>query len=421
MSYLTIENQQLHVPNDPIIPFIAGDGIGPEIWEASRKVIDAAVAKAYSGEKQIQWTEILAGEKAFNETGEWLPEATLTAIKTAKVALKGPLTTPIGGGIRSLNVALRQDLDLFACVRPVRYFNGVPSPLKEPEKTNMVIFRENTEDVYAGIEFAKGTAEVNALISLLQEQFQVTKIRFPETSAIGIKPISQEGSQRLIAAAIDYALENGHKTVTLVHKGNIMKFTEGGFKNWGYELAETEYAEKTFTMNQYATIAEKSGKAAADEAYQQAKAAGKLIINDVIADNMLQQILLYPEKYEVIATCNLNGDYLSDALAAQVGGIGIAPGANINYHTGHAIFEATHGTAPDIAGLGKANPCSLLLSAGMMLTYLGWGEAAHLVEQAIEKALTTKQVTADFAHSMTGATEISTAAFGELLVTIINE
>lgn len=421
MSYLTIENQQLHVPNDPIIPFIAGDGIGPEIWEASRKVIDAAVAKAYSGEKQIQWTEILAGEKAFNETGEWLPEATLTAIKTAKVALKGPLTTPIGGGIRSLNVALRQDLDLFACVRPVRYFNGVPSPLKEPEKTNMVIFRENTEDVYAGIEFAKGTAEVNALISLLQEQFQVTKIRFPETSAIGIKPISQEGSQRLIAAAIDYALENGHKTVTLVHKGNIMKFTEGGFKNWGYELAETEYAEKTFTMNQYATIAEKSGKPAADEAYQQAKTAGKLIINDVIADNMLQQILIYPEKYEVIATCNLNGDYLSDALAAQVGGIGIAPGANINYHTGHAIFEATHGTAPDIAGLGKANPCSLLLSAGMMLTYLGWGEAAHLVEQAIEKALTTKQVTADFAHSMTGATEISTAVFGELLVTIINE
>lgn len=421
MSYLTIENQQLHVPNDPIIPFIAGDGIGPEIWEASRKVIDAAVAKAYSGEKQIQWTEILAGEKAFKETGEWLPEATLTAIKTAKVALKGPLTTPIGGGIRSLNVALRQDLDLFACVRPVRYFNGVPSPLKEPEKTNMVIFRENTEDVYAGIEFAKDTAEANALISLLQEQFQVTKIRFPETSAIGIKPISQEGSQRLIAAAIDYALENGHKTVTLVHKGNIMKFTEGGFKNWGYELAETEYAEKTFTMNQYATIAEKSGKPAADEAYQQAKAAGKLIINDVIADNMLQQILLYPEKYEVIATCNLNGDYLSDALAAQVGGIGIAPGANINYHTGHAIFEATHGTAPDIASLGKANPCSLLLSAGMMLTYLGWGEAAHLVEQAIEKALTTKQVTADFAHSMTGATEISTAAFGELLVTIINE
>lgn len=421
MSYLTIENQQLHVPNDPIIPFIAGDGIGPEIWEASRKVIDAAVAKAYSGEKQIQWTEILAGEKAFKETGEWLPEATLTAIKTAKVALKGPLTTPIGGGIRSLNVALRQDLDLFACVRPVRYFNGVPSPLKEPEKTNMVIFRENTEDVYAGIEFAKGTAEANALISLLQEQFQVTKIRFPETSAIGIKPISQEGSQRLIAAAIDYALENGHKTVTLVHKGNIMKFTEGGFKNWGYELAETEYAEKTFTMNQYAAISEKSGKAAADEAYQQAKAAGKLIINDVIADNMLQQILLYPEKYEVIATCNLNGDYLSDALAAQVGGIGIAPGANINYYTGHAIFEATHGTAPDIAGLGKANPCSLLLSAGMMLTYLGWGEAAHLVEQAIEKALTTKQVTADFAHSMTGATEISTAAFGELLVTIINE
>lgn len=313
-------------------------------------------------------------------------------------------------------MALRQDLDLFACVRPVRYFTGVPSPLKEPEKTDMVIFRENTEDVYAGIEFAKDTPEVKQLIEILQQDFAVKKIRFPETSAIGIKPISQEGSQRLIAAAIDYALANGRKSVTLVHKGNIMKFTEGGFKNWGYALAETAYAAQTFTMNQYATLAKEQGPAVAEEAYQDALASGKLIINDVIADNMLQQILLYPEKYDVIATCNLNGDYLSDALAAQVGGIGIAPGGNINYQTGHAIFEATHGTAPDIAGLGKANPCSMLLSGSMLLDYLGWQEAASLVEEAIEAALPAKKVTADFAHSMTGAKEVSTEAFGQLLV-----
>ncbi len=419
MTYITIENEKLVVPTQPTIPFIAGDGIGPEIWEASRGVIDAAVAKAYDGQKAIQWIEVLAGEKAFNETSDWLPEATLAAIKEAKVALKGPLTTPIGGGIRSLNVALRQDLDLFACVRPVRYFTGVPSPLKEPEKTDMVIFRENTEDVYAGIEFEKGSSEAAELIGILQEKFAVNKIRFPQTSAIGIKPVSQEGSQRLIGAAIDYALANGRKAVTLVHKGNIMKFTEGGFKNWGYELAEAAYPEQTFTTNQYNTLVAEKGQAAADQALAAAKAAGKVIINDVIADNMLQQILLYPEKYDVIATCNLNGDYISDALAAQVGGIGIAPGANINFKTGHAIFEATHGTAPDIAGQGKANPCSLLLSAGMMLEYLGWTEAAKLVESAIAEALTEKKVTSDFAHSMAGATEVTTGEFGKILADII--
>ena len=420
MSYITIDNETRNVPNQPTIPFIPGDGIGPEIWQATRQVLDAAVTKAYQGQKAIQWTEVLAGEKAFNETGEWLPQATLEAIRKAKVAIKGPLTTPIGGGIRSLNVALRQDLDLFACVRPVRYFTGVPSPLKEPEKTDMVIFRENTEDVYAGIEFAKDTPEAQRLIEILQQDFAVNKIRFPKTSAIGIKPISLEGSQRLIAAAIDYALANGRKSVTLVHKGNIMKFTEGGFKNWGYALAETKYGAQTFTMNQYATLTKEQG-AAAEAAYQEALAQGKLIINDVIADNMLQQILLYPEKYDVIATCNLNGDYLSDALAAQVGGIGIAPGGNINYQTGHAIFEATHGTAPDIAGLGKANPCSMLLSGSMLLDYLGWQEAGRLVEQAIEAALPAQKVTADFAHPPPGAQEVTPEAFGQLLVVWINQ
>ena len=420
MSYITIEEETIRVPDHPVIPFIAGDGIGPEIWSATKQVLDAAVHKAYAGQRQIQWQEVLAGEKAFNKTGEWLPKATLETIQKAKVALKGPLTTPIGGGIRSLNVALRQDLDLFACVRPVRYFTGVPSPLKEPEKTDMIIFRENTEDVYAGIEFEKDTPEVQKLIQLLQTDFGVKKIRFPESSALGIKPISKEGSQRVIAAAIDYALDNGRKTLTLVHKGNIMKFTEGGFKKWGYELAESRYKEQTFTMNQYATLAKESQEAA-KTAYDQALAAGKLIINDVIADNMLQQILLYPEKYDVIATCNLNGDYLSDALAAQVGGIGIAPGGNINYQTGHAIFEATHGTAPDIAGLGKANPCSMLLSGSMLLAYLGWQEASDLVEQAIEKALLNKKVTADFAHSMENATEITTAEFGQILVALLQE
>ena len=419
MSYLTVENQGLNVPDQVTIPVIPGDGVGREIWQASQAVINAAVAKAYQNKRQILWQKILAGEEAFKQTGTYLPEATLTAIKQAKVALKGPLTTPIGEGFRSLNVTLRQTLDLFACVRPVRYFTGVPSPLKHPEKTDMVIFRENTEDVYAGIEFLAGEKQTQDLIAILKEQFQVQKIRFPQTSSIGIKPVSKEGSQRLIGSAIDYALANQRQSVTLVHKGNIMKFTEGHFKKWGYELAETQYADVCFTMQTFEKIAKEQGKAQAQAALEQAQKAGKLIIKDVIADNFLQQILLYPEKYDVIATCNLNGDYISDALAAQVGGIGIAPGANINYHTGYAIFEATHGTAPDIAGQGKANPCSLLLSAAMLLDYLGWQEASQLITQAIEKAIATKQVTADFAQAMTEATLLSTQEFGELLVEII--
>lgn len=421
MTYITVENSQRKVPNTPTIPFIAGDGVGAEIWAAAQPVFDAAVAKAYNGTKKIDWQEILAGEKAFNETGEWLPQATIEAIEQAKVALKGPLTTPVGGGIRSLNVTLRQTLDLFACVRPVRYFTGVPSPLKEPEKTDMVIFRENTEDVYAGIEFAKDQPETAALIQILQDQFNVDKIRFPESTALGIKPVSKEGSQRLIGAAIDFAIEQKRPTVTLVHKGNIMKFTEGGFKNWGYELAETTYADACFTMNTYQQLKAEQGLEAADHALATAKQAGKIIVNDVIADNFLQQILLYPEKYDVIATCNLNGDYISDALAAQVGGIGIAPGGNINYQTGYAIFEATHGTAPDIAGTGKVNPCSLLLSGSMLLEFLGWQEAADLITQAIETAISSKKVTADFAQAMDDATELSTQAFGELLVSLIVE
>ena len=421
MTYITVENSQRKVPNTPTIPFIAGDGVGAEIWAAAQPVFDAAVAKAYNGTKKIDWQEILAGEKAFNETGEWLPQATIEAIEQAKVALKGPLTTPVGGGIRSLNVTLRQTLDLFACVRPVRYFTGVPSPLKEPEKTDMVIFRENTEDVYAGIEFAKDQPETAALIQILQDQFNVDKIRFPKSTALGIKPVSKEGSQRLIGAAIDFAIEQKRPTVTLVHKGNIMKFTEGGFKNWGYELAETTYADACFTMNTYQQLKSEQGLEAADQALTTAKQAGKIIVNDVIADNFLQQILLYPEKYDVIATCNLNGDYISDALAAQVGGIGIAPGGNINYQTGYAIFEATHGTAPDIAGTGKVNPCSLLLSGSMLLEFLGWQEAADLITQAIETAISSKKVTADFAQAMDDATELSTQAFGELLVSLIVE
>lgn len=421
MTYITVKNGERVIPDTPTIPFIAGDGVGPEIWAASQPVFDAAIAKAYGDKKKIFWQEILAGEKAFEETGSWLPDHTLAAIDQAKVTLKGPLTTPVGEGIRSLNVTLRQTLDLFACVRPVRYFEGVPSLLKEPEKTDMVIFRENTEDVYAGIEFAKDQAETKQLIQLLQEQFGVKNIRFPETTALGIKPVSEEGSHRLIGAAIDFAIEQKRPTVTLVHKGNIMKFTEGGFKKWGYELAETTYAEQCFTMNQYQTIKKSKGTTAADSALQEAKDAGKIIVNDVIADNFLQQILLYPEKYDVIATCNLNGDYISDALAAQVGGIGIAPGGNINYDTGYAIFEATHGTAPDIAGQGKANPCSLLLSGGMLLEFLGWQEAADLITQAIEQAIQAKQVTSDFAHAMKDATELTTQEFGSLLVSFIKK
>lgn len=401
------------------IPYISGDGIGPEIWQAAQPVIDAAVKQAYGPKRRIHWQEVLAGEKAFRQTGEWLPQSTLTTIQEAKIALKGPLTTPVGKGFRSLNVTLRQTLDLYACVRPVRYFAGVPSSLKHPEKTNMVIFRENTEDVYAGIEFAKNDPLTKQLIEVLQTQFSVKNIRFPESSAIGIKPISKEGSQRLISGAIEYAIAHHLPSVTLVHKGNIMKFTEGGFKNWGYQLAETNYADQCFTMNQWATIKSEQNIEAAQAALAAAQQAGKVIINDVIADNFLQQILLYPEKFSVIATCNLNGDYLSDALAAQVGGIGIAPGANINYVSGAAIFEATHGTAPDIVDTGKANPCSLLLSACMLLEYIQWDEAAVLITTAIETAIKEKKVTADFAAAMTDAHCLSTKAFGDYLVTLI--
>lgn len=403
----------------PIIPYIEGDGIGPEIWQATKKVVDAAVSSAYSNDRKIEWLEILAGEKAFNQTGTWLPVETLEAIKQHKIAIKGPLTTPIGEGFRSLNVTLRQELDLYACVRPVRYFSGVPSPLKEPEKTDMTIFRENTEDVYAGIEFANNSAEVKQLLDFLTEQLAVTKVRFPDTSSLGIKPISQEGSERLIAAALDYAIQQGKKRVTLVHKGNIMKFTEGGFKNWGYDLIEKNYPQ-AFTMNQYKEIASEYSTEKANEALEKAKNAGKIIVDDVIADNFLQQILLYPEKYQVVATTNLNGDYISDALAAQVGGIGISPGANINYKTGHAIFEATHGTAPDIAGKGWANPCSLLLSASMMLDHLGWFEASEKIMAAIEKALQNNQMTHDFAQ-MIDIEELSTSEFAEYLIKTIEK
>ncbi|MEQ7194900.1 NADP-dependent isocitrate dehydrogenase [Enterococcus avium] len=403
----------------PIIPYIEGDGIGPEIWQATKKVVDAAVSSAYSNDRKIEWLEILAGEKAFNQTGTWLPDETLEAIKQHKIAIKGPLTTPIGEGFRSLNVTLRQELDLYACVRPVRYFKGVPSPLKEPEKTNMTIFRENTEDVYAGIEFANNSAEVKQLLDFLTEQLAVTKVRFPDTSSLGIKPISQEGSERLIGAALDYAIQQGKRRVTLVHKGNIMKFTEGGFKNWGYDLIEKNYPQ-AFTMNQYKEIASEYSTEKANKALEKAKNAGKIIVDDVIADNFLQQILLYPEKYQVVATTNLNGDYISDALAAQVGGIGISPGANINYKTGHAIFEATHGTAPDIAGKGWANPCSLLLSASMMLDHLGWFEASEKIMAAIEKALQNNQMTHDFAQ-MIDIEELSTSEFAEYLIKTIEK
>jgi isocitrate dehydrogenase len=413
---ITVTNGVLNVPNNPIIPFIEGDGTGPDIWAAASRVLEAAVEKAYKGEKKIVWKEVLAGEKAFKQTGEWLPQETLDTIREYIIAIKGPLTTPVGGGIRSLNVALRQELDLFVCLRPVRYFKGVPSPVKRPEDTDMVIFRENTEDIYAGIEYAKGTEEVKKLIDFLQNEMGVRKIRFPETSGIGIKPISEEGTKRLVRAAINYAIEHGRKSVTLVHKGNIMKFTEGAFKNWGYELAEEEFGDKVFTWAEYDRIVEKEGKDAANKAQAEAEAAGKIIIKDAIADIFLQQILTRPREFDVVATMNLNGDYISDALAAQVGGIGIAPGANINYETGHAIFEATHGTAPKYAGLDKVNPSSVILSGVLMLEHLGWNEAAKLIIEAMEKTIASKVVTYDFARLMEGATEVKCSEFADALI-----
>ncbi|KQS40423.1 MULTISPECIES: NADP-dependent isocitrate dehydrogenase [unclassified Exiguobacterium] len=413
---ITVTNGTLQVPNAPIIPFIIGDGTGPDIWNAAVRVFDAAVEKAYNGEKKIEWKEVYAGEKAFNKTGNWLPEETLDLIREHIIAIKGPLTTPVGGGIRSLNVALRQELDLYTCLRPVRYFTGVPSPVKRPEDTDMVIFRENTEDIYAGIEYAEGSEGVTKLLEFLQNEMGVNKIRFPETSGLGIKPISKEGTERLVRAAIEYALEHKRASLTLVHKGNIMKFTEGAFKNWGYELAEREYAEHVFTWNQYDRIKEEEGTEAANKAQADAEAAGKLIVKDSIADIFLQQILTRPKEFDVVATMNLNGDYISDALAAQVGGIGIAPGANINYMTGHAIFEATHGTAPKYAGLDKVNPSSVILSGEMMFRHLGWNEAADLIIKSMETSIEAKVVTYDFARLMDGATEVKCSEFADELI-----
>lgn len=413
---ISMQNGVLNVPNNPIVPFIEGDGIGPDIWAAASRVLDAAVEKAYNGEKKIVWKEVLAGEKAFNQTGEWLPKETLEQIDEYLIAIKGPLTTPVGGGIRSLNVALRQELDLFTCLRPVRYFDGVPSPVKRPEDTDMVIFRENTEDIYAGIEYAEGSDEVKKVIEFLKNEMGVNKIRFPETSGIGIKPVSKEGTERLVRAAINYAIKEGRKSLTLVHKGNIMKFTEGAFKNWGYELAEKEFGDKVFTWAQYDKIKEAEGTEAANKAQSEAEAAGKIIVKDSIADIFLQQILTRPKEFDVVATMNLNGDYISDALAAQVGGIGIAPGANINYETGHAIFEATHGTAPKYAGLDKVNPSSVLLSGVLLLEHLGWNEAANAITKSVEKTISSKVVTYDFARLMDGATEVKCSEFADELI-----
>ena len=398
---IKLNNGQLNVSNNPIIPFIEGDGIGADIWFASQLVIDSAVKKAYEGERAIIWKEVLAGEKANKESGSWLPDETLDIIRNHLIAIKGPLTTPVGGGIRSLNVALRQLLDLYACVRPVRWFEGVPSPVKKPELVDMVIFRENTEDIYAGIEWMHGTSEVNKVKSFLKNEMNVTNIRFPETVSLGVKPVSIEGTERVVKAALDYAISHNRESVTLVHKGNIMKFTEGQFKTWGYELAKREYGATDYEGGPWQIIDNK-GKS--------------LIVKDVIADAFLQQILLRPAEYDIIATLNLNGDYISDALAAIVGGIGIAPGANINYNTGHAIFEATHGTAPKYAGKNMVNPSSVILSGVMMLEYIGWQKAADLIVMGIEGAIREKTVTYDFHRLMDGATKVSCSGFGEAII-----
>jgi isocitrate dehydrogenase len=413
---ITVVNGVLNVPNNPIIPFIEGDGTGRDIWKASKRVLDAAVEKAYKGEKQIAWYEVFAGEKAYNNYGEWLPVDTLTAIREMIIAIKGPLTTPIGGGIRSLNVALRQELDLYVCLRPVRYFDGVPSPVKRPELVDMVIFRENTEDIYAGIEYQSGTEQVKKLLGFLQKEMGVNKIRFPETSGIGIKPVSEDGSKRLVRAAIEYAIKHGRKSVTLVHKGNIMKYTEGAFKNWGYEVAEAEFGDKVFTWSEYDRVKADKGEEAANAAQKAALDSGRILIKDAIADIALQQVLTRPTDFDVIATLNLNGDYLSDALAAQVGGIGIAPGANINYLTGHAIFEATHGTAPKYADKDVVNPGSVILSGVMMLEHLGWLEAAELIYKGLETSINKKVVTYDFARLMEGASEVKCSAFADEII-----
>jgi isocitrate dehydrogenase len=409
-------NGKLNVPNNPIIPFIEGDGIGPEIWAVAEKVFNAAVERAYGGTRKIEWKEMLAGEKAFKQTGEWLPAETLQTAKDYIVSIKGPLTTPIGGGIRSLNVAMRQDLDLFACVRPVKWFKGVPSPVVHPEQVDMTIFRENTEDIYAGIEWKAGSAEAQKFEKFLMEEMGVKSIRFPGQSGYGVKPVSNEGSKRLVRCAIDYALENHLPSVTLVHKGNIMKFTEGAFKSWGYEVARQEYGDKTFTWDEWDELKKSHGEAHANEVQRKALSEGKLLIKDIIADNFLQQILIAPKDFSVVATLNLNGDYISDALAAEVGGIGIAPGANINYKTGYAVFEATHGTAPKFAGTDSMNPSSVILSGCMMLDYMGWKEAANLITEALQATIMRKRVTIDFYNLMTGATLLKTSEFGNEII-----
>ena len=413
---ITMNNGLLQVPAQPIIPFIEGDGIGPDIWKASVRVFDAAVEKAYGGDRKIEWKEVLAGEKAFQQTGEWLPKETLADLKEYLVSIKGPLSTPVGGGIRSLNVAMRQELDLYACVRPVRWFNKVPSPVKHPVKVDMVIFRENTEDIYAGIEYMTGTPEAKKLLDFLQNEMGVNKIRFPETSSLGIKPVSIEGTERLVRAAILYALEHKRPSLTLVHKGNIMKFTEGGFKNWGYALAEREFGDKVYTWEHWEKTKKELGEEEANKELKVEMAKGKLLINDVIADNFLQQILLAPQDYSVIATLNLNGDYISDALAAAVGGIGIAPGANINYVTGHAVFEATHGTAPRFANTNTMNPSSVILSGVMMMEYMGWKEAAKIIIDGLSTAIMRKRVTIDFYKLMDDATLVKTSEFADEII-----
>ena len=402
---ITIADGVLNVPDNPIVPFIEGDGTGPDIWRASVRVLDAAVAKTYGGKRKLHWMEVLAGEKAFNETGNWLPDATVAACREYLVSIKGPLTTPVGGGIRSLNVALRQMLDLYACVRPVRWFKGVPSPVKDPSKVDMTIYRENTEDIYAGIEFQEGTEDAKKFAALLKEHFpdRYKKIRFPATSGFGIKPVSKEGTDRLVRAALKYAVDNDRSSVTLVHKGNIMKFTEGAFRDWGYAVAKNEFGAVELDGGPWMT-------------FKNPKTGKTITVKDAIADAFLQQILLRPGEYDVVATLNLNGDYLSDALAAEVGGIGIAPGANINYVTGHAVFEATHGTAPKYAGLDKVNPGSVILSGEMMLRYMGWTEAADAIIAAMDKAIAARFVTYDFARLMEGATEVKCSEFGDRLI-----
>ncbi|MCJ7557527.1 MAG: NADP-dependent isocitrate dehydrogenase [Gammaproteobacteria bacterium] len=415
---ITIKDGVLKVPDHPVIPFIEGDGTGPDIWRATVRLLDAAVEKAYGGKRKIMWVEVFAGEKTYNEYGSWLPDSTIQACKDYLVAIKGPLTTPIGGGIRSLNVALRQLLDLYVCLRPVRWFKGVPSPVRKPEDVDMVIFRENTEDIYAGIELEAGSADLKRFMTMFKEAFPKLygKIRFPDSTGIGMKSISREGTERLVRAAIHYAIDNQRKSLTFVHKGNIMKYTEGAFRNWGYALAEREFPEHTYTWDQWERTRAEKGTAAANSEQEAALASGKILVKDAIADITLQQVLTRPKEFDVIATMNLIGDFLSDALAAQVGGIGIAPGGNINNDTGHAIFEATHGTAPKYANLDKVNPGSLILSGEMMLRYLGWTEAADCIITAMDRTIESKMVTYDFARLMEGATEVKCSEFADHMI-----